>query len=523
MKPKKKPLSERLLNMVEKYGNALPQPTTLFVILALLVVVSSHAAYLMGATTMIPQLDQETGAVKEILVSARSLLIPEGIRYMFESAVTNFTGFAPVGVVLVSLFGVAAADGSGLLKALIKKILYGIDEKYITAMVVFIGVMSNVASDSGYVVVLPLGAMIFKSMGKNPIAGIAAGFAGVSGGFSANLLLGSIDPLLGNLTTMGASVVDPSYMVSPTANYYFMVVSTLLVTLVGTFVTQKIVEPRLEKTEGSEKVELEALAEEERKGLKYALVALLASIALLMVLILPEGAILRNQADGNILTNSPFINSIVIVITLLFLIPGIFFGIGAGTIRSDKDLLRTMEGMLNTMGGYLILTFVAAQFVAYFRYSNLGTISSCQGCGSAEADGPYRDTSPDYLDSDSGLHQPVHRIGRDQMEHYGTGVRSHVLHAGYFPGAHSVGLSSGGFLNESDFTADAVFRNCAFHRLHVQKRHRNRNNHVHHDALFLLFTGELDCALCAVDRSGHSHRTWRDRVFRGDVNGSANG
>lgn len=379
MKPKKKPLSERLLNMVEKYGNALPQPTTLFVILALLVVVSSHAAYLMGATTMIPQLDQETGAVKEILVSARSLLIPEGIRYMFESAVTNFTGFAPVGVVLVSLFGVAAADGSGLLKALIKKILYGIDEKYITAMVVFIGVMSNVASDSGYVVVLPLGAMIFKSMGKNPIAGIAAGFAGVSGGFSANLLLGSIDPLLGNLTTMGASVVDPSYMVSPTANYYFMVVSTLLVTLVGTFVTQKIVEPRLEKTEGSEKVELEALAEEERKGMKYALVALLASIALLMVLILPEGAILRNQADGNILTNSPFINSIVIVITLLFLIPGIFFGIGAGTIRSDKDLLRTMEGMLNTMGGYLILTFVAAQFVAYFRYSNLGTILAVKG------------------------------------------------------------------------------------------------------------------------------------------------
>lgn len=367
------------LDRVEKYGNKLPQPTTLFVILALLVVIGSSIAASLNASVTLNQINKNTGLLEKNIVFARSLLNPDGVRFIFENAVTNFIGFAPVGVVLVSVFGVAAADGVGLLRALVKKMLYGINGKLITAMIVFIGVMSNIASDAGYVVVIPLGAMIYLNLGRNPLVGIAAGFFGVAGGFSANLLLGSIDPLLGGMSTAGAQIIDPSYYVSPAANYYFMFISTFLVVLVGTFVTDKIIEPRLEKTSTNVEVTIEPLSKEEKKGLKYALLAIVVFTAIVLILVVPEGAILRNQENGNILTQSPFIESIVIIIALYFLFSGIFYGIGSGSIKNDKDLFNSMEPMVNSMGGYLILTFVAAQFVAYFKYSNLGTIIAVNG------------------------------------------------------------------------------------------------------------------------------------------------
>lgn len=367
------------LDKVERYGNKLPQPTTLFVILALLVVIGSSIAASLDASVTLSQINKDTGLIEENIIFARSLLTPDGIRFIFENAVTNFIGFAPVGVVLVSVFGVAAADGVGLLKALVKKMLYGINGKLITAMIVFIGVMSNIASDAGYVVVIPLGAMIYLNLGRNPLVGIAAGFFGVAGGFSANLLLGSIDPLLGGMSTLGAQIINPNYYVSPAANYYFMFMSTFLVVIVGTFVTERIIEPRLEKTSTNAEVTIEPLLKEEKRGLKYALIALAVFTAIILILVVPEGAILRNQENGNILTQSPFIESIVIIISLYFLFSGIFYGIGSGSIKNDKDLFSSMEPMVNSMGGYLILTFVAAQFVAYFKYSNLGTIIAVNG------------------------------------------------------------------------------------------------------------------------------------------------
>jgi aminobenzoyl-glutamate transport protein len=394
-KQSKRRFSDRFLDLIEKYGNKLPQPTTLFVILALLVVLGSQLAYSLNASVTLQQLSKETGTLVENEVFARSLLTPDGIRFMLENSVTNFTGFAPVGVVLVSLFGVAAADGTGLLRAIVKKLLYGVNGVFLTAMVVFLGVMSNVASDAGYVVVIPIGAMIFKSLGKNPIAGIAAGFMGVSGGFSANLLLGSIDPMLGGLSTLGAQVIDPKYVVPPTANYYFMAVSTILVTAVGTYVTERIIEPRLNKAEAEanaeaaveQSIKIEPLTENEKKGLRYSLWAFIVGMAVTAMLVLPKGAVLRNQQNGDILTNSPFVNSIVIIITLLFFVSGVAYGIGAKVIKNDKDLLDSMEGLVNTMGGYLIMTFVAAQFVAYFRYSNLGTIIAVNGASVLKSTG----------------------------------------------------------------------------------------------------------------------------------------
>ncbi|MGC5326406.1 AbgT family transporter [Brevibacillus sp. SYSU BS000544] len=376
---KKTSITERILNSLEKSGNKLPQPTTLFAILALMVMIGSAVASFFQASVDIQQVDSATGQIKDITITAKSLVNEDGIRFIFENAIANFTGFAPVGIVLVALFGVAAAEGTGLLKALVKKMIYGINQRYITAMIIFLGVLSHVASDAGYVVVIPLGAIIFNSLGKNPLAGIAAGFFGVSGGFSANLLLGSIDPLLGTFSTAGANVLDPSYYVSPTANYYFMAASAFLVVIVGTLVSEKIVEPRLGKYRGGIEEKLEPITKEEARGLKYALVTLLISLGVLFLMILPEGAVLRNQETGDIITNSPFMNSIVIIVTLLFFLPGVFYGIGAKTVKNDRDLLNAMSTMVNTMGSYLILTFVAAQFVAFFKYSNLGTILAVNG------------------------------------------------------------------------------------------------------------------------------------------------
>lgn len=370
---------DRILDFVEKKGNRLPHPITLFVILTAFVVVCSAILEGFGASVIIKQIDSATNVTKDIKVEATSLLSSSGIRYMFESAITNFTGFAPVGVVLVAMFGIAAADGTGLIKVSIKRLLINAPESITTAMVVFCGVFSNIASDAGYVVVIPLGALIFLSTGRHPLAGVAAAFFGVSGGFSANILIGSIDPLLGSFSTIGARVLYTDYFVSPLANYYFLFASTFLITIIGSIVTVKIIEPRLGSYNGVHEASFEALTEHENRGLKYALLALLMTVGAVLLMIIPEGAVLRDQETGSILGESPFMNSIVVIIALIFFFPGVMYGIGAKTIRSDKDLVQIISDIMGTMGGYLVLTFVAAQFVAYFGHSKIGLILAVKG------------------------------------------------------------------------------------------------------------------------------------------------
>lgn len=376
----KESLFGRFLLLIEKYGNKMPQPTTLFVLLATVVVILSDVMYRMGSSVSLELLDPATGMTESTIISAESLLSADGIRFMFENAVTNFTGFAPVGVVLVTLFGISAADGTGLLDALVRKILFGVSQKALVPVIILVGVLSNIASDAGYMMVLPLAGMIFAALGKNPMIGIAAGFYGVSAGFSANLLIGSIDPLLGGLSSTGAQMISEGYYVSPMANYYFMFVSTFLVVAVGTFVNNFFIEKRYkdQEFEGASE-ELEAINEEEKRGLKFSLITLIAFIGFILMLILPENSILQNVETGAILSDSPFINSIVIIIALLFFFTGLAYGIGSGSVSSDKDLLDSMEPMINTMGNYLILTFVASQFVNYFAYSKIGTIFAVNG------------------------------------------------------------------------------------------------------------------------------------------------
>lgn len=256
-KVKKKKLT--LLDRVEKIGNALPHPATIFLILSAVIVVLSAILSAAGVSVTYEGINRTTNTVEEMTVTVQSLLSREGVQYLFKSAVTNFTGFAPLGTVLVALLGVGLAEGTGLIGSLLKKLVMSTPKRLITVVVVLAGVLSSIASDAGYVVLIPLGAIIFLSMGRHPIAGLAAAFAGVSGGFSANVMVGPTDSLLAGLTTEGAKLADPNYVVEMTGNWWFLIASTVLITVIGTIVTEKIVEPRLGKYTGDATVEESAM------------------------------------------------------------------------------------------------------------------------------------------------------------------------------------------------------------------------------------------------------------------------
>ena len=385
---KKKGLFNIFLNMIEKVGNKLPHPVTLFVLFSIAVIIISDLAARAGVAVEFDMVDRTTNEVKLTAVQAVSLLNADGIRYMFSKAVSNFTGFAPLGTVLVAMLGVGVAEGTGLIQAALRKLVLSTPKGLITAVVVFAGIMSNVASDAGYVVLVPLGAIIFLSFGRHPLAGLAAAFAGVSGGFSANLLVGTIDPLLGGISTEAAKLFSPGYTVTATANWYFMIVSTFLITILGTLITEKIVEPRLGEYKGTAKVELQRLTNEEKKGLAAAGVSLLLFIIAIGVMVGPASGILRNPEKGTIiLGGSPFMDGIVPIIALFFLIPGVVYGVFAGTVKNDKDVASSMGKAMGTMGGYLVLAFAAAQFVSYFGYTNLGTILAVKGADFLKATG----------------------------------------------------------------------------------------------------------------------------------------
>lgn len=386
---KRKSLFQKFLDGVEKTGNALPHPVTIFFILCAIVMVVSHICYKAGVNvnfTKIAKNDAGVYEAKDTIVSVVSLLTPDGIRYMFKNAVTNFTGFAPLGTVLVAMLGVGVAEGTGLISTLIRKLVLSTPKSLITAVVVFTGIMSNIASDAGYIVLIPLGALIFASFKRNPLAGIAAAFAGVSGGFSANLMIGTIDPLLGGISTEAAKMIDPTYSVAATANWTFMFVSTFLITILGTLVTEKIVEPRLGEYKGnSAEIKLDKISDEEKRGLLFAGIGFLVFIAVICLLVVPTNGILRDPETHEILGHTPFMDGIVFIIMLFFLVPAVGYGIGSGTIKNDKQIVSAMSKAMASMGGYLVLAFAASQFIAYFNYTQLGTVFAVKGAEFLEA------------------------------------------------------------------------------------------------------------------------------------------
>jgi aminobenzoyl-glutamate transport protein len=371
---------DRFLDVVERIGNALPDPTTLFAGLAVLVVLVSGVAAQFDLAVTHPT----TGK----LIEPVSLLSVDGLHRILTGLVTNFTSFAPLGTVLVAMIGIGVAEVSGLIGALMRMLVLRSPRALLTPVVVFAGVMSNAASEVGYVLLVPLAALIFKAAGRQPVLGLAAAFAGVSGGYSANLVLGTIDPLLAGLSQEAARIIDPSYVVSPAANYYFMAASTFLITGLGWWVTERVVAPRLASSgvadaAGGDADDADAdmareLSPAERRGLRFALVVFLVLAGLLLWGLVPTDGFLRDPGTGSVL-HSPFLQGIVSLIFLFGVALGVAYGIGAGTVHSDRDVIKGMSQQMSTLGGYLVLVFFAAQFVAFFNWTNLGLILAVDG------------------------------------------------------------------------------------------------------------------------------------------------
>lgn len=385
LQPKEKgSFFQKFLDSVEKIGNKLPNPVTLFVILSVFVIVISLIFEKMGVSVTYDASKNVDGVTKIVETEAKviSLMNVEGIRFIISTMIKNFIAYPPLGVVLVAMLGVGMAEGTGLIDALLKKTVSSTPKKFITLMLVFLGVMSNVASDVGYVVLIPLGAVIFLSLGRHPIAGLAAVFAGVSGGFSANLLIGPVDSMLGGISTASANIISQGYEVQATANWFFMIVSTVLITVIGAFVTEKIIEPRLGAYVPKNNQGLEMtteITEEERKGLRWAGISTLIFIVILLLMTVPKGAILRNPETGSLMSKSAFNDGLVPIVSLAFFIPGLTYGIVAKTVKNNNDVANYLGKSMSSMGGFLVLAFVSSQFIAYFTKSNLGIVLAVKG------------------------------------------------------------------------------------------------------------------------------------------------
>lgn len=363
---------QRMLNWTEKAGNALPHPATLFALFALGTLILSAVGHYFGWEAVHP-------ATNEI-IKPINLLSHDGINRVLLEMVDNFTGFAPLGIVLVAMLGIGIAEQSGLINAVIRLLVLNSPKRLLTFVIVFAGILSNVASDVGYVLLIPLAGVIFVAVGRHPVAGMAAAFAGVSGGFSANLFLGTVDPLLAGLSQEAARILDTTYEVNPTANYYFMVASTFVIAFAGTFVSEKIVEPRLGQYKGKlndEESSFNKLSKEEKKGLWMVAITFLVIIIIILIGLVPDDGYFRGS-DGGLLT-SPLIKGVV---ALLFIVAGgvgIAYGFTTGSFKNDADVMNGMASSMKTLSTYLVLVFFAAQFVAYFKWSNLGIILAVKG------------------------------------------------------------------------------------------------------------------------------------------------
>lgn len=408
----KKSLMGRILDWIERVGNKVPNPAILFLALCLLVIVLSAilAAFDVKVTydvaetppveveqtyqggTVEPYYSEpaippqpDTYETHRETTEIKSLLTSDGIAFIFTSSVQNFNNFGVVAVILVAMIGVGVAEVAGLIGALIRKLVKVSPPKTITFIIVFMGMLSSVATDAGYLVLIPLGAVAFKSIGRNPLLGIAAAFAGVSAGFAVNILITPMDGVLTEVTNESIALVDQGRSIDLTANLYFAIASTIFVTFVITYITTRLIAPRLgewdpsqENNDGMEGAEGEVVIapKDESRGLRLALYGLLGVLAFIALLTVPSGAPLRNSTTGSMFEDSPFMDGLIFIIMLIFLVTGICFGYGAKTFKTSNDCINAVVKTFAGLAGLIFLLLIISQFIAYFNFSNMATVAA---------------------------------------------------------------------------------------------------------------------------------------------------
>ncbi|XXF76209.1 AbgT family transporter [Myxococcaceae bacterium GXIMD 01537] len=373
----KKTGMEKLLDTIERVGNKVPHPAIIFVSLILIVLVLSHIFYLMGTSVTYQSINPETHKVEEVTTTARSLLTAEGLRFMFAGVIDNFMSFTAVGVIIVAMLGVGVAESAGLVSALIRKLVLIAPRKALTYILVFVGILSSIAADAGYLVLIPLGAAAFLTVGRHPLAGLAASFAGVAAVFTVNILIKPLDGILTGITNDAIHLLDPSRSIDLTANFWFSVASVLMLTVVVSLITEKVIEPRLGTYTGEKPSEESGgLSPAESRGLKFAAWGVLGVVVVFALLTIPSGAPLRNPETGALVGDSPFMSGLIVAVTILFLVAGVTYGIGAGTIKSTVDVTTAMEKAVGSLASLIFLLFIISQFIAFFTYSNMATLAA---------------------------------------------------------------------------------------------------------------------------------------------------
>jgi len=370
-------LSSRLLAAVERTGNALPEPVTLFFIFIGLTMLVSLIVSAFGVSVEHPRTEE--------VIAVESLFSGENIQRLFTDMADTFADFPPLGLVLVVMLGIGVADKSGFIGAALGSFMRAVPNALLTMAIVFTGIMSNMAVDAGYVVVIPLGALLFYGAGRHPLAGLAAAFAGVSAGFSANLLPSALDVLLASFTEPAAQIMEPDYAVTALANYYFIVALVPVFVIAGWLVTDYVVEPYLGDYEPPEDLEeggtSKDLSAREKKGLRWGALSMLGIVAAASLLVIPENGALRGPEGGF----EPAYEAIVGLMVVIFFVPGLVYGIVTEQITKDKDVTDMMSETMSDLGVYIVLAFAAAHFVAMFGWSNLDMVVAITGAGVLEA------------------------------------------------------------------------------------------------------------------------------------------
>ncbi|MGX7681506.1 AbgT family transporter [Jatrophihabitans sp. DSM 45814] len=397
----KRGIVQKMLDGIEVLGNKVPHPAIIFLYLCGLVIVLSQILYLFnvhakiesttpigvepdnvypGGSSVLPPGAEHVGDyhTHTEIVRIEGLLTVKGLRFIFTSAVTNFTSFGVVGVILVAMIGVGVAEEAGLIAALIRKLVKVAPRPTITFIIVLLGIISSIASDAGYLVLIPLGAAAFVSLGRHPLAGLAAAFAGVGGAFGVNVLITPVDAMITEITNQAIHTVNPNESIDLTANLYFSIVSTFFLAFLITIVTTRIVEPRLGKYEGTKDVQAEVPIDpaDESRGLRYALWGLLATLAALVALTAPSGAPLRNPETGAIIGDSPLMESLIFIISIIFLVVGLCYGVGARTMRGSVPAVAAVVKTYSGLSGMIFMLLIISQFLAYFNYSNMAQIAA---------------------------------------------------------------------------------------------------------------------------------------------------